>query len=158
MLQLSFYLLAVWQDLHGVLFFADQQCTVGLGHDVGQFVRRSTDNGLQMHFSQEPNAFNNAVAVHFVECLIKYNEPHRVAKTGGIVDPIELGKGGQHRDIERGLGLAAGFGVQCLGEQLTVPILIRGFQVEFEISTEIRVAFDVLLQLSLLAQVGLGIV
>ena len=111
-----------------------------------------------MHFPQQTNALHNAFTVHFIERFIKDHQPHRIAQARRVIDPVQLGKGSQHGDIERRLGLTAGLGIQRLGQQLTVPVAVGGLQVKPEVCPEIRIPFNILLELALLPGVVLRIV
>ena len=131
----------------------NQQRSIRDRHDIRNLIRRGADDRLQTHFAQQTHAFDDAFAVHLVECLIEHDQTHRVAELD-YAHAIQLRERGQNRNIERRLRLAARLGVERLRQQLLGAVLIGGLQIELQIGAEVGVPLDVLLQLTLLAGVS----
>ena len=125
--------------MHYVFVLVYQQRTVCNRHNIRNLIRRCTDNGLQAHPSQETDALNNAITIHFVKCLIKHCQSDGVAETGCIVHTVELSEGSQNRNIKRSLCFTAGLCVQGLRKQLLCSVLIRGFQVKLQVCPKIGI-------------------
>ena len=137
--------------------FINQQRSIRDRHDIRNLIRRGADDRLQTHFAQQTHAFDDAFAVHLVECLVEHDQTHRVAEAGRIAHAVQLRERGQNRNIEWRLRLPARLGVECLRQQLLGAVLIGGLQIELQIGAEVGVPLDVLLQLTLLAGVELGV-
>ena len=129
--------------MHYVFVLVYQQRTVCNRHNIRNLIRRCTDNGLQAHPSQETDALNNAITIHFVKCLIKHCQSDGVAETGCIVHTVELSEGSQNRNIKRSLCFTAGLCVQGLRKQLLCSVLIRGFQVKLQVCPKIGISLDI---------------
>ena len=145
--------------MHFVFVLADQKCAVRKGHNIRQFIRGRTDNCLQTHFAEQPDALYDPLTVHFVESFVKYHETDGViGKTGQVVHLIDLGKGGKDGNVEGRLRFTAGFGIQGLGQHLFGAVLIGGLQVELQVGAEVGKACDIFLKLTLLPVIQLRII